>query len=101
MPNLSRRFVQEIDWRADITAMDARDRYPTSASELRSTDAELAHLRIMIAITVRHRGTFFPRNYWRARVTALMSTSHLLPAQLHIASALLAQIDSVVESALT
>lgn len=81
--------------------MDATDRYPTSASELRSTDAELAHLRVMIAIAVRHRETFFSRSYWRARVTSLMATSHLLPAQLHVASALLAQIDSITESAQT
>ncbi|KXV16124.1 hypothetical protein CR51_01705 [Caballeronia megalochromosomata] len=74
--------------------MEARDQFPTSASELRSTDAELEHLRKMIAIAVRHRETFFPLNYWRARVTAILATSHLLPAQLRIASALLDQIET-------
>lgn len=75
--------------------MEARTTFPTSSSELRSTDAELAHLRNMIAMAVRHRETAFPLNYWRARITAILATNHLLPAQLRVASALLAQIDSV------
>ncbi|BBU33494.1 hypothetical protein BTHE68_72280 (plasmid) [Burkholderia sp. THE68] len=75
--------------------MEAKANFPTSSSELRSTDTELAHLRNMIAMAVRHREAAFPLNYRRVRVTSILATSHLLPAQLRVASALLAQIDSV------
>ncbi|WP_250523567.1 MULTISPECIES: hypothetical protein [unclassified Caballeronia] len=78
--------------------MEARAKFPTSSSELRSTDAELAHLRNMIAMAVRNREAALPLNYWRVRVSAILATSHLLPAQLRIASALLAQIDLVTST---
>ncbi|WP_250518985.1 hypothetical protein [Caballeronia sp. ATUFL_M1_KS5A] len=33
-------------------------------------------------------------SYWRCRVTRILKTRHLLPAQLAIASALMAEIDA-------
>jgi hypothetical protein len=77
--------------------MKAKDQFRTGARELRSTDAELAHLRNMMAIVIRHRDSVLPLTYWRTRVTTILATNHLLPAQLHVASALLAQIDAITE----
>ncbi|WP_250469578.1 hypothetical protein [Caballeronia sp. GAFFF2] len=78
--------------------MKPNDPFPTGSYELRLTDADLAHLRIVIPDEVRDRNRVLPLAYWRRRVMQILETRHLVPAQLAVASALLAQIDSAVEA---
>lgn len=71
--------------------------FTNSAYDLRVTDADLAHLRTMVQAESRSVSPVFPLPYWRRRVVVVMATRHLLPAQLAVASALLAQIDCAAE----
>ncbi|BAO88206.1 hypothetical protein [Caballeronia cordobensis] len=65
----------------------------TSAYELLKTDAELAHLRILVDSEVHNVSPVFPLSYWRSRVVHILETRHLFPAQLAIASALMDLIE--------
>lgn len=90
--------TQEIRVPCRYTGMKPNDPFPTGSYELRLTDADLAHLRIVIPDEVRDRNRVLPLAYWRRRVMQILETRHLVPAQLAVASALLAQIDSAVET---
>ncbi|KXV03234.1 hypothetical protein CR51_18820 [Caballeronia megalochromosomata] len=71
------------------------DRHPApSAYELLLADADLVHLRSVISMEVADPNRVFPLFYWRRRVTRLLETRHLLPAQLAAASSLLDIIES-------
>ena len=77
--------------------MRASRLFPNSAYDLMHTDADLAHLRTMVQAESRCVTPVLPLCYWRRRVADVMATRHLLPAQLALARALLAQIDCVAE----
>jgi hypothetical protein len=79
--------------------MEPRNRSPIGAYELRLTDVDLAHLRIVITAEVSSTKWVLPLEYWRRRVVRLLSTRKLMPAQIAVASALLTQIDAETESA--
>ncbi|SAK65786.1 hypothetical protein AWB80_03105 [Caballeronia pedi] len=79
--------------------MEPRDLFPVGAYELRLTDIDLAHLRAVVPCEVKNPRRVLPLAYWRWRVSQLLASKHLMPAQLTIAHALLDQIDAGVESA--
>jgi hypothetical protein len=70
------------------------DRSPTTSYDLLQTDTDLAHLRRAVSMEAREVNPVFPLGYWRRRVRELVESQHLLPAQLAIACALIAEIDS-------
>lgn len=65
----------------------------TSGYELLQSDAELAHLRIVVSSEVRNVIRVFPLRYWRSRVAYTLERQHLFPAQLAIGSALMDLIE--------
>ncbi|WP_250478410.1 MULTISPECIES: hypothetical protein [unclassified Caballeronia] len=71
---------------------------PSAAYELLLIDADLGHLQRAIALEVVARNPVLPLTYWRRRVTRILETRHLLPAQLAVARALLDLIESTSPS---
>ncbi len=71
---------------------------PSAAYELLLIDADLEHLHRAIALEVAAARPVLPLTYWRRRVTQIIETRHLLPAQLAVACALMDLIESTSTS---
>ncbi|KXV03730.1 hypothetical protein CR51_16375 [Caballeronia megalochromosomata] len=74
--------------------MEHRLRPPYTAYELLLIDADLVHLQRVVPLEVAASNPVFPFLYWQRRVTLILETRHLFPAQLAVASALLDLIES-------
>ncbi|MDR5806331.1 hypothetical protein [Caballeronia sp. LZ001] len=57
-------------------------------------DADLGHLLRAVALEIVARNPMLPLTYWRRRVTRILETRHLLPAQMAVASKLKVLIES-------
>ncbi|WP_053573080.1 hypothetical protein [Caballeronia cordobensis] len=57
-------------------------------------DADLGHLQRAVALEIVARNPVLPPTYWRRRVTRILETRRLLPAQVAVACALMDLIDS-------
>ncbi|SAK65123.1 hypothetical protein [Caballeronia ptereochthonis] len=70
--------------------MNRRKHRLTDARRLALTDADIAHLRLVIESSVRDDHPALPPAYWRRRLKKLVSDGNLLPTQLQ-------QIDELLE----
>jgi hypothetical protein len=62
--------------------MNRRKNRLTDARRLALTDADIAHLRLVIESSVRDDHPALPPAYWRRRLKTLVSGGNLLPKQL-------------------
>jgi hypothetical protein len=74
--------------------MEPRNILPLSAYELRLVDSDLAHLQSVVRMVTTESNRALPLSYWRQRIGQILRTRHLIPAQLAIASTVLAQLST-------
>ncbi|MCG7400395.1 hypothetical protein [Caballeronia zhejiangensis] len=74
--------------------MEPQPHPPSAAYELLMIDADLGHLQRAVALEIVARNPVLPLTYWRRRVTRILETRHLLPAQIAVACALMDLIES-------
>ena len=80
--------------RCRYEGMEPQPHPPSAAYELLLIDADLGHLQRAVALEIVARNPVLPLTYWRRRVTRILETRHLLPAQLAVARALMDLIES-------
>lgn len=75
--------------------MNRRKHRLTDARRLALTDADLAHLRLVIESSVRDDHPALPPAYWRRRLKKLVAHGNLLPTQMQQIDDLLDRLGTV------